>query len=209
VIAAASAASASAHAFFVEKIEVKGTEKFKFQGTSEISELESEVVAVKMGVACGRSIIKGELEKAGLARGEVTLESCRIFETKEGRSVFLGNCSIAGNINFKIEAKLISGAGRGVELEVLPNAGKLFVEFEVIGGLCTLNGKYKVETATEGKGQICWPYASEEGRERHLLYCIPTGSGELRLKVGAGEKKAGLFFIPNVSIENGKKWYGM
>ena len=83
----------------------------------------------------------------------------------------------------------------------------MFAEFEISGSSCAIKGKAKLESATEGKGQICTPGSIGEVEETtQFMACGPTGSKELRLD---GEK-AGFLALVNVSIKAGcgnHKWY--
>jgi hypothetical protein len=195
--------SASAHKFVVEKHEVKGTEVFSMEGSTtgevpQISEVLGKISGEKVSIRCEGGKIKDEIEKEGLTKGgELLLEKCSMVETKEGKATALTACTVA-NIPVKFKDTLLNGQGVSVEIELQPGSGKLFAEFELSGSSCSLKGKVKLESATEGKGQLCTPSAAGEVESSVQLFaCGPTGSKELRLD---GEK-AGLIAIMAINIK--------
>jgi hypothetical protein len=209
-------APASAHRFIVEKKEVAGTEVFKVEGKMGVEnssgevepdtaaiEIESEIPGARVTIICDGGSLKDEIEKEGLSKnGEVTLEACVPFEAKEGKGTELSECTVA-NVTIKMSDAIITGAGAEAELELRPSSGKLFGEVEINGASCSIKGKFKLESATEGKGEICALVRGEEEAVHKYVVCYPTGSTELRL----GGEKAGLFGAMTMKIEKSKQWY--
>jgi hypothetical protein len=205
-------ASASAHRFLVEKHEVKGAEVFSMEGNTtgesiqRLSEVLGKISGEKVSIRCEGGKVKDEIEKEGLTKGgELLLEKCSITEIKEGKATALTACTVA-NIPIKFKDTLLTGQGVSVEIELQPSSGKLFAEFELSGASCSLKGKVKLESATEGKGQICTPAsAGEVESSAQFFACGPTGSKELRLD---GEK-AGLIALMSMSTKcpANRGWY--
>ena len=150
-------------------------------------ELESKIGGAKVTIICEGGKLKDEIEKAGLSKGgEIVLEGCFADSAKEGVATELTSCTVS-NITLKFNDTLITGAGADPELELQPSSGKLFGEVEVAGASCSIKGTYKLESATEGKGEICAPAnRGEEEVVRRFIACYPVGSTELRL---GGEKR--------------------
>jgi hypothetical protein len=213
IVGLVSAAPASAHRFIVEKKEVTGAEVFKVEGKMGIEntsgeasgaiEIESQIPGARVTIVCDGGSLKDEIEKEGLSKGgEITLETCVQFQAKEGKGTELSECTVP-SITIKMNDAIITGAGAEAELELRPNAGKLFGEVEINGSSCSIKGKFKLESATEGKGAICALVRGEEEAVRKYVVCYPTGSTELRL----GGEKAGLFGAMTMKIETSKQWY--
>jgi hypothetical protein len=210
------ATAASAHTYFVGSKEVKGTEIFKAEGTNGIVnskeevgpntggwELESKIGGVEVLLRCAAGKMKDEIEKEGLSKaGESTYEVCGISEIKEGKDTALKSCTVP-TVHVKMKDSVIAGAGGAAEVEFQPSSGKLLGEVEITGSSCSIKGTYKLETATEGKGQICSAVGGEVEVVRHVLTCSPTGSQEIRL----GSEKAGQAYFLTMKLEAGTSWY--
>ena len=214
------ATTASAHKYIVEKQEVKGTEIFKAEGKLGIEnslgeiepetagwELESKIAGAKVLLRCEAGKMKDEIEKEGQSKaGESLYESCSISEVKEGKETALTACTVP-NVTTKMKDSIITGAGSTVEMEFQPSSGKLFGELEIAGSSCSIKGTYKLESATEGKGQVCGSVSGEVEVEHHTLVCLPTGSKEIRL----GSEKAGLAYFLSMKLESPERpsppWY--
>jgi hypothetical protein len=210
------ATTASAHTYIVGKKEVKGTEVFKVEGTNGIVnskeevgpdtggwELESKIAGVEVLLRCEAGKMKDEIEKEGLSKaGESVYEVCSISEIKEGKDTFLKACTVP-NVHVKMNDSIIAGAGGTAEIEFQPGSSKLFGEVEITGSACSIKGTYKLESATEGKGQICSSVGGEVEVVRHVFTCPPTGSEEIRL----GSEKAGQAYFLTTKLETGTSWY--
>ncbi len=210
------APAASAHRYLVENKEVKGTEVFKVEGTNGIVnskeevgpetggwELESKIAGAKVLLRCEAGKMTDEIEKEGLSKaGESTYEVCSIDEVHEGKFTLLKSCTVP-TVTAKMRDSIITGAGSTAELEFQPSSGKLFGEIEITGTGCSIKGKYKLESATEGKGQICGSVSGEVEVARQIFACYPTGSKEIRL----GSEKAGLAWFLTMKIEKAPTWY--
>ncbi len=206
-----SAASTSAHRYLVENKEVKGSETFSTHGSFfNPAVLESKISSKKVAVECEGGSEKDEIEKEGRSKGgELILEKCVIFEIKEGKRTELKECTVS-HPTFKFKDSLVTGEGESVELELQPSSGTSFGEFELSGSSCGIKGKEKIESATEGKGQVCATGITGEVEDtEQFAACNPTGSKELRL----GSEKASFdaLFTMAITVEgcgaSEKAWY--
>jgi methionine-rich copper-binding protein CopC len=196
-----SATSATAHRYLVENKEVKGTEIFKTTGVFfNPVVLEGKISGKRVAIECTGGSDKDEIEKEGHSKGgELTLEGCVIHEIKEGKELNLTECTVSNPV-LKFKDSLITGAGESVELELQPSTGTSFGEFELSGASCGIKGKEKIESATEGKGPVCFVGITGEVEDiEQFAECTPTGSKELRL----GGEKAGFNALFTMTITAG------
>lgn len=173
-----------------EWLEVKGTEKFSVEGESAASKLEGEVAGLKTIVECKKDKFKGEIEKEGKSKGEITFETCEFFEVKNHVKTAVANCTVPP-ITFKFIDALVQGQGLGPatwgpEDQFNPETGETFVEIKIEGASCVLKGTYKATqhevaisegtTTVKYKGQVCALPEAGVGKVVHEIVCTSTGS---------------------------------
>jgi hypothetical protein len=193
---------------------VEAAEVFKIEGTSGVSKLESEVAGVKILIECKKDTFKGEIEKEGKNKGEVTFSECSLFEVTKYIKVPLAVCTVP-NIVFKFTTQLVTGQGAGPatwgpEDEFnSTEAEETFVTIKIEGASCALKGSYKAKqaeveikpAAQKFKGQVCAMPEAGVGKLEHEIVCTSSGS-----HITFGGKPAYFTSTDTVKLENGWWW---
>jgi hypothetical protein len=191
-------------------------ETLKVEGTSGVSKLESEVAGVKILIECKKDVFKGEIEKEGKNKGEVTFSECSLFEVAKYVKVSLAACTVP-NIVFKFTSKLVTGQGPGPvtwgpeEEFNSTGAEETFVEIKVEGASCALKNTYKAKQASVTitppaagavfKGQVCAMPEAGVGKVEHEIVCTSSGS-----HITFGGKPAYFTSTDTIKLENGWSW---
>lgn len=203
-VGTANATMATAAEFVVEEENVTNT--VAVAGTSGVSTLKGKLGGEEIVVTCKKDALKGELEKAGKAKGETTLEECSVGN-KKGEE--LSACEVP-NMKSKPTEQLTETAGV-VEDEFKPAAGAtVLVEVEIkskSGKTCLEKGKFPVEGT-----QKCKLPSGETAKVEHEFECTPSGShltfdhetatfeGTDKVQLASGQKW-------NVEGINARAWY--
>ena len=185
-----------------EFVPIEAGVKLKVEGTDNGGKLESTIAGLKAIIECQSSSFTGELEAEGKSSNEVVkFTGCEFFINSHGAKTAEPACAVAEPLETKkLNNILVAGPALGPEVEFSPAAGKVFAEFEIIN--CALAAKVKVETATEGKGQVCELPEGSYGRVDHEIECSSDGSGELRI----GANKVNFFTNFDAKLESGAWW---
>lgn len=199
-VASVTASAATKNRFFVEKVELAGSDKI--EGTVETAQLNSIVANLKMMIVCTENKLvanTGEIEALGASKGEIEYNKCKVYEIKEGVLTLLTVCTVKEPIKFSFKDQLIEGPGGLVEDEFKPSSGTVFVKIEITGSLCAFKG------TLEPKGTYVASLGDEGERQlvEHELVFTSTGS---KITLGT-EKGAFTNRVSKVKVVGSKPWY--